>query len=85
MAAIIRMNRLDKKDYIYTETKKSLIVLHHTVVGSARSAIDYWRSDQVRIGTVFVNLTIEARRYRDMTKFILLKYLTKFILLSIRA
>lgn len=54
MAEVDRTNRLDKKDYIPVETKKSLIVLHHTVGGSAKSTIDYWRSDPGRIATACV-------------------------------
>ena len=54
MVKVDRKNRLDKKDYISTETKKSLIVLHHTVGGSAKSTIDYWRSDSGRIATAYV-------------------------------
>jgi len=51
MTVVDRTQRLDKKDYIAAETKKSLIVLHHTVGGSAQSTIDYWRSDPGRIAT----------------------------------
>jgi len=54
MAIINRTNRLDKKDYVQAATKKSLIVLHHTVGGSANSTIDYWRSDPDKIGTAYV-------------------------------
>ena len=54
MTAVDRTNRLEKKDYIPAETKKTLIVLHHTVGGSAKSTIDYWRSDPGRIATAYV-------------------------------
>lgn len=46
--------RLEKKDYIQTETPKDLIVLHHTVGGSAKSTIDYWKSDANRIATAYI-------------------------------
>ncbi len=46
--------RLENKDYIQTETSKDLIVLHHTVGGSALSTIDYWKSDPDRIATAYV-------------------------------
>jgi N-acetyl-anhydromuramyl-L-alanine amidase AmpD len=46
--------RLESKDYIQTETPKDLIVLHHTVGGSAKSTIDYWMSDPNRIATAYV-------------------------------
>ena len=54
MVKVDRKNRLDQKDYIAAETKKSLIVLHHTVGGSAKSTIDYWRTDPGRIATAYV-------------------------------
>ncbi len=46
--------RLDRKDYIATETAKDLIVLHHTVGGTAQSTIDYWKSDPARVATAYV-------------------------------
>ncbi len=51
---INRENRLEDKDYILTETQKDLIVLHHTVGGSALSTINYWRTDPNRIATAYV-------------------------------
>lgn len=54
MVNINRTIRLEKKDYIETETQKNLIVLHHTVGGSAKSTIDYWRTDPQRIATAYV-------------------------------
>ncbi len=42
-------------DQYFTETpKKDLIVLHHTVGGSAKSTFDYWRTDVERIGTAYI-------------------------------
>ena len=39
----------------FTETpKKDLIVLHHTVGGSAKSTFDYWRTDPEHIGTAYI-------------------------------
>jgi N-acetyl-anhydromuramyl-L-alanine amidase AmpD len=49
-----RTECLDEKDYIPNETKKDLIVLHHTVGGTAQSTIHYWRTDPQRIGTAYV-------------------------------
>lgn len=51
---IDRTARLGEKDYIEAETKKDLIVLHHTVGGSAMSTINYWKSDPQRIGTAYI-------------------------------
>ncbi len=51
---INRSQRLEDKDYIQTETRKDLIVLHHTVGGSAKSTIDYWKTDPQRVGTAYV-------------------------------
>lgn len=49
-----RTIRLEEKDYIPVDTPKNLIVLHHTVGGSAKSTIEYWRTDPRRIGTAYV-------------------------------
>lgn len=34
--------------------EKDLIVIHHTVGGSARSTFEYWKQDPARIGTAFI-------------------------------
>lgn len=49
-----RSVRLEAKDYIESEIPKDLIILHHTVGGTAKSTIDYWKSDPQRIATAFV-------------------------------
>ncbi|MEO5357218.1 MAG: N-acetylmuramoyl-L-alanine amidase [Nitrospirae bacterium YQR-1] len=46
--------RLQDKEYIKTETKKDLIVVHHTVGATAKSTIEYWATDPQRIGTAYV-------------------------------
>lgn len=46
--------RLETKDYIPAETEKDLIVLHHTVGGTAKSTIDYWKTDPNRIATAYI-------------------------------
>ena len=46
--------RLETKDYIPAETPKDLIVLHHTVGGSALSTINYWKTDPNRIATAYI-------------------------------
>ncbi len=46
--------RLESKDYIQSETLKDLIVLHHTVGGTALSTINYWKADPNRIATAYV-------------------------------
>jgi N-acetyl-anhydromuramyl-L-alanine amidase AmpD len=46
--------RLSPDQYVDEIKKKDLIVLHHTVGGSAKSTYDYWQSDPKRIGTAFV-------------------------------
>lgn len=51
---INRAFRLEKKDYIESETQKDLIVLHHTVGASALSTINYWKTDPRRIATAYV-------------------------------
>ncbi|MEW6619257.1 MAG: peptidoglycan-binding protein [bacterium] len=45
---------LESKDYCANEIAKDLIVLHHTVGGTALSTINYWRSDRGRIATAYV-------------------------------
>lgn len=54
MATINRTLRLAAKDYIPTVTPKDLIVLHHTVGGTAASTIGYWQTDPQRIATAYV-------------------------------
>jgi N-acetyl-anhydromuramyl-L-alanine amidase AmpD len=53
---IDRSLRLEAKDYIVSETRKNLIVLHHTVGGSVRSTVDYWRTEpeQKRVATAYL-------------------------------
>lgn len=51
---IIRLEDLEDKDYIMTETQKDLIVIHHTVGGTALSTINYWKTDPNRIATAYV-------------------------------
>lgn len=45
---------LPPEQYIQEKFAKTQIVLHHTVGGSAKSTIDYWKSNTQRIGTAFV-------------------------------
>ncbi len=54
MLNINRTIRLENKDYIASETQKDLIVLHHTVGGTAKSTIEYWKTDPNRIATAYV-------------------------------
>jgi hypothetical protein len=49
-----RSMRLSKSDYFPDTVAKSGIALHHTVGGSARSTIDWWRADEARIGTAYI-------------------------------
>jgi N-acetyl-anhydromuramyl-L-alanine amidase AmpD len=46
--------RLESDQYIPTREHKDLIVLHHTVGGTAQSTVDYWRSTPERIGTAYI-------------------------------
>ena len=46
--------RLPQDSYFLETPKKDLIVLHHTVGGSARSTFDYWRTDAQHIGTAYI-------------------------------
>ncbi len=46
--------RLDPGQYIPTREHKDLIVLHHTVGGTAQSTVDHWRSTPERIGTAYI-------------------------------
>lgn len=45
---------LPPDQYVQEKTQKSLVVLHHTVGGSAKSTADYWKSDTKRIGTAYI-------------------------------
>ncbi|OGW13980.1 MAG: hypothetical protein A3G93_07565 [Nitrospinae bacterium RIFCSPLOWO2_12_FULL_45_22] len=51
---INRSVRLEGKDYIPSETTKDLLVLHHTVGGTALSTINFWKTDPNRIATAYV-------------------------------
>ncbi len=46
--------RLPAEQYFVEKPKKDLIVLHHTVGGSARSTFDYWRTDAEHVGTAYI-------------------------------
>lgn len=46
--------RLPAGQFIDQPCEKDLIVLHHTVGGSARSTFDYWKTDPRRVGTAFL-------------------------------
>lgn len=46
--------RLNEGEYMKDTYAKDLIVLHHTVGGSAKSTVDYWNSDPKRIGVSYV-------------------------------
>lgn len=45
---------LNPTQYVDEVHKKNLIILHHTVGGSAKSTADYWKNDPKRIGTAFI-------------------------------
>lgn len=45
---------LSANQYVQEKVKKDLIVIHHTVGGSAKSTFDYWQGDDKRIGTAFI-------------------------------
>jgi N-acetyl-anhydromuramyl-L-alanine amidase AmpD len=45
---------LPLNQYIQQESAKSGIVLHHTVGGTAKSTVDYWKQTRDRIATAFV-------------------------------
>lgn len=40
--------------YVADEVEKSLIVLHHTVGGSADSTLDWWNTDKDRVATALI-------------------------------
>jgi N-acetyl-anhydromuramyl-L-alanine amidase AmpD len=46
--------RLPQSEYFNAPQKKDLIILHHTVGGSAKSTFDYWRTDPEHIGTAYI-------------------------------
>jgi N-acetyl-anhydromuramyl-L-alanine amidase AmpD len=46
--------RLPGDQYFANTQTKNLIVLHHTVGGTARSTLEYWRTNPERIGTAFI-------------------------------
>src|SRR5213082_1851366 len=46
--------RLPPGEYFNAPQAKDLIVLHHTVGGSAKSTFDYWRTDPQHIGTAYI-------------------------------
>jgi len=53
--SIDRSLRLRKGlDYIADPQPKSLIVLHHTVGGSAKSTFDYWMNDPRHVATAYL-------------------------------
>src|SRR5258707_1879369 len=46
--------RLPSGEFYLAKQPKDLIVLHHTVGGSAKSTFDYWRTDPQHIGTAYI-------------------------------
>lgn len=46
--------RLTDGQYFKEETKKTQIVLHHTVGGSAKSTFNYWQSTPDRVATAYL-------------------------------
>lgn len=46
--------RLTSDQYYPEKTTKNLIVLHHTVGGSAKSTFDYWQSTPDHIATAYI-------------------------------
>ena len=46
--------RLPDTEYFHDVSPKNLIVLHHTVGGSAQSTFDWWVTDPKRIGTAYL-------------------------------
>src|SRR5437868_10376792 len=46
--------RLPATEFFNAAQTKDLIVLHHTVGGSAKSTFDYWRTDPQHIGTAYI-------------------------------
>jgi len=52
--ALNRGIRLPADQYMPTKQAKSLIVVHHTAGGSARSTFDWWKTTPERIGTAYI-------------------------------
>ena len=46
--------RLPADSYFPERHPKDLIILHHTVGGSAKSTFEYWRTDEKHIGTAYI-------------------------------
>jgi N-acetyl-anhydromuramyl-L-alanine amidase AmpD len=46
--------RLTDDQYYKEETAKNLIVLHHTVGGSAKSTFDYWQGNPEHIAVSYI-------------------------------
>lgn len=51
---IDRALRLPERQFLQEARPKDLIVLHHTVGGSARSTFDHWRDTSARIATAYL-------------------------------
>ncbi|MFH2036905.1 MAG: peptidoglycan recognition family protein [Candidatus Zixiibacteriota bacterium] len=46
--------RLDERNFIPEKSPKDLIVLHHTVSGSARGTFNWWQNRHRRIATAYI-------------------------------
>src|SRR5947209_4053640 len=46
--------RLPADSYFPEKHTKDLVILHHTVGGSAKSTFEYWRTDEQHIGTAYI-------------------------------
>lgn len=46
--------RLPSEQYFPVATTKTRIILHHTVGGTAKSTVDYWKENKERVGTAFI-------------------------------
>lgn len=51
---IDRSLRLPDAEYLHKVFPKDLIVLHHTVGGSAKSTFRWWTTDPLRVGTAYI-------------------------------
>lgn len=51
---IDRSKRLSRGNYVEEVTVKDLLVVHHTVGGSATSTINWWQSQDSRVATAYV-------------------------------
>ncbi len=51
---IKRSMRLTEEQYYQVEYPKDLIVLHHTVGGTAKSTFNWWQGDEKHIATAFI-------------------------------